>query len=128
MLSPRDLCACSVMSDSAAPWIVALQAPLSMGFSRQKCWSGSPFSSPRDLPTSRIKHASPALAGRCFTTGTPPLLEKENENREVSEKAQEFKSQNQSALGVLRRTGEESLSIVLSQNLTQSRCSVAVSC
>ena len=56
------------------------------------------------------------------------LLEKETENREVSEKAEEFKSQNQSALGVLRRTGEESLSIVLSQYLTQSRHSVAVSC
>ena len=27
---------CSVMSDSATPWTVALQAPLSMGFSRQE--------------------------------------------------------------------------------------------
>ena len=26
----------SVMSDSAMPWTVALQAPLSMGFSRQE--------------------------------------------------------------------------------------------
>ena len=29
----------SVMSNSATPWIVACQVPLSMGFSRQKYWS-----------------------------------------------------------------------------------------
>ena len=29
----------SVMSDSAIPWTVARQAPLSMGFSRQEYWS-----------------------------------------------------------------------------------------
>ena len=33
------------------PWIVALQAPLSMGFSRQEYWSGLPFPSP---PTTDI--------------------------------------------------------------------------
>ena len=32
------------------PWIVAQQAPLSMGFSRQEYWSGLPFPSPDDLP------------------------------------------------------------------------------
>ena len=31
---------CSVVSDSATPWTVAHQAPLSMGFSRQEYWSG----------------------------------------------------------------------------------------
>jgi len=30
----------------AIPWTVAHQAPLSMGFSRQKYWSGLPFPSP----------------------------------------------------------------------------------
>ena len=30
----------------ATPWTVAHQAPPSMGFSRQECWSGSPFPSP----------------------------------------------------------------------------------
>ena len=30
----------------ATPWTVAYQAPLSMGFSRQKYWSGLPLSSP----------------------------------------------------------------------------------
>ena len=28
------------------PWTVAYQAPLSMGFSRQECWSGVPLPSP----------------------------------------------------------------------------------
>ena len=38
-------------SDSfATPWTVARQAPLSMGFPRQKYWSGLPFPSPGDLP------------------------------------------------------------------------------
>ena len=43
-------CACmlshSVTSDSATPWTVVPQAPLSMGFSRQGYWGGLPFPSP----------------------------------------------------------------------------------
>ena len=31
---------------SATPWTIALQAPLSLGFSRQEYWSGLPFPSP----------------------------------------------------------------------------------
>ena len=48
----------------AAPWTVARQAPLSMGFSRKEYWSGLPFPSPRDLPNPGIKPTfpvSPAL-------------------------------------------------------------------
>ena len=37
------------------------QAPWSMEFSRQKYWSGLPFSSPRDIPKPGIKHSYPAL-------------------------------------------------------------------
>ena len=33
------------------PWAVAHQAPLSMGFSRQECWSGLPSPPPGDLPS-----------------------------------------------------------------------------
>ena len=33
-----------------APWTVAHQTPLSIGFSRQEHWSGLPFLSPGDLP------------------------------------------------------------------------------
>ena len=43
------------------PWIVAHQAPLSMGFSRQEYWSGLPFPFPGDLPDPVIKPGSPAL-------------------------------------------------------------------
>ena len=40
----------SVMSDSATPRTVALQAPLSMGYSRQEYWSGQPCPPPGDVP------------------------------------------------------------------------------
>ena len=43
------------------PWIVAYQAPPSMGFSRQEYWSGVPFPSPGDLPDPGIEPGSPAL-------------------------------------------------------------------
>ena len=49
------------MSDSAAPWTVARQAPLSTGFPRQGYWSGLPFPSPWDLPDPGIEPRSPAL-------------------------------------------------------------------
>ena len=42
------------MSDSATPWTIAHQAPLSMGFSRQEYWSG--LSCPE---TSTGKHPAP---------------------------------------------------------------------
>ena len=45
----------------ATPWTVALQAPLSMEFSRQEYWSGLPFPSPGDLPDPEIQPGSPAL-------------------------------------------------------------------
>ena len=45
----------------ATPWIVAHQASLSMGFSRQEYWSGLPFPSPGDLPEPGIEPRSPAL-------------------------------------------------------------------
>ena len=45
----------------AAPWTLAYQAPLFMGFSRQEYWSGLPFPSPGDLPNPGIKPGSPTL-------------------------------------------------------------------
>ena len=50
------------------PWTVALQAPLSMGFSRQEYWSGLPFPSPGELPNPGIKPVSPALQADAFIT------------------------------------------------------------
>ena len=58
----------------ATPWIVARQAPLSMGLSQQEYWNGLPFPPPGDLPDSGIQPASPVapeLAGRIFTTEPP---------------------------------------------------------
>ena len=45
----------------ATPWTVAYQAPPSMGFPRQECWSGLPFPSPGDLTDPGIEPGSPAL-------------------------------------------------------------------
>ena len=59
------------------PMVVALQAPLSMEFSRQEYWNGLPFPTPGHLPNPKIKsvsHASPALAGEFFTTELPGKL------------------------------------------------------
>ena len=56
---------------SVTLWTVAWQAPLSMGFSRQKYWSELPCPSPGDLHDPGIKPASlvsPASAGGFFTT------------------------------------------------------------
>ena len=53
--------------------LVALQAPLSMGFSRQEYWNGLPCPPPGDLPHPGIEPVSlmsPELAGRFFTTST----------------------------------------------------------
>ena len=45
----------------ATPWTVTHQAPLYMGFTSQKYWSGLPFPPPGDLPNPGIKPTSPAL-------------------------------------------------------------------
>ena len=45
----------------ATPWTVAYDAPLSLGFSRQEYWSGSPCPSPEDLPNPGIEPGSPTL-------------------------------------------------------------------
>ena len=43
------------------PWTVTSQAPLSMGFFRQKYWSGESFLSPGDLPNPGVEPWSPVL-------------------------------------------------------------------
>ena len=63
----------SVMTDSATPSTVALQALQRMEFPRQEHWSGLPCPSPGDLSNSGIEPTSlapPALAGGFFTTST----------------------------------------------------------
>ena len=58
----------------ATLWTIALQAPLSMGFSRQEDWSGLPRPPPGDLPnpgTEAVSLTSLALAGRFLTIRAP---------------------------------------------------------
>ena len=55
----------------ATIWTVAHQAPLSMGFSRQECWSGWPLPPPGELPIPGIEPKFSALVGRFFTTEPP---------------------------------------------------------
>ena len=55
----------------ATPWTVAYQAPLSVGFSRQECWSGLPFLSPGDLPNPGIEPRSPALQADILPSKPP---------------------------------------------------------
>ena len=50
------------------PWTVVCQALLSMGFPRQEYWGGLPFPASWDLPDTRTKTMSPALAGGFFAT------------------------------------------------------------
>ena len=49
----------SVVSNSLQPY-VARQAPLAMGFSRQKYWNGELCPPPGDLPHPGIEPTSPA--------------------------------------------------------------------
>ena len=57
----------------ATPWIIACRPPVSKVFSRQEYWIGLPFLPPECLPDPGREPkalASPALAGRFFTTST----------------------------------------------------------
>ena len=65
--------------------MVAFQAPLSMGFSRQEYWSGLPFPSPGDLPNPGIKPETLASAGKFFTLRhlESPTVQQKETNSEV---------------------------------------------
>ena len=71
-----SMCVYSVMSDSATPWTLTHQVPLSMGFSKQEYWSGLSYPPPGDLPDPGMEPESlapPALVGRFFTTELPGM-------------------------------------------------------
>ena len=58
----------------ATPWTVAIQASLSMEFSRQEYWSGLPFPSPEELPNPGVEPWSPASQADSLSSalqGTP---------------------------------------------------------
>ena len=68
------LCMASVLSHVqhlAIPWIVAHQAPLSIGFSRQEHWSRLPCPSPGDLPDPGIQPGSPVLQADSLLSEPP---------------------------------------------------------
>ena len=62
---------CSVVSDSATPWTVALQAPLCIEFSMQEYWNGLPCPPPGDLPHPGIEPSSPTLQARSLPAEPP---------------------------------------------------------
>ena len=74
----------SVTYDSAIPWAVAHQAPLSMGFSRQEYWSGLPFPTPADLPYHLNHQGSPSrqnydhLDGQFVKTKNPSFASEQH--------------------------------------------------
>ena len=61
---PDDVCARTLVTQSCLTLCdlmdSVLQAPLSMGVSRQEYWSGLPFPPPGDLPDPGIEAGSPA--------------------------------------------------------------------
>ena len=72
----RELCAHSLSrSDSATPWAVAHQAPLSMGILQARileyCQGGLPCPPSEDLPNPGIKPRSPTLQAD-FLPSEPP--------------------------------------------------------
>ena len=52
---------CFIVPNSAIPWTVAFQDPLSMGFPRQEYWSRLPFASPGDLTNPGIEPTTASL-------------------------------------------------------------------
>ena len=53
------------------PWMVAHQAPLSIGFLRQEYWNGLPFPFPGDLPNPWVEPGSPAQQVDSLLTELP---------------------------------------------------------
>ena len=61
----------SVVSDSATPWTVARQVPLSMGLLQEEYWSRLPCPPPGDLPNPGTEPRSPALWADSLPTEPP---------------------------------------------------------
>ena len=74
MDSRKCACVFSRVQLFVTSWTVAHPTPLSMGFPKQECWGGLPFSSQGNLPNPGLESESPvssALGGRFFTAEPP---------------------------------------------------------
>ena len=65
------VCVLSRVRLFVAPWTVARQALLSMGFFRQGYWSEMPFPFPGDLPDPWIEPGYPALQADSLPSEPP---------------------------------------------------------
>ena len=57
------MCLVALSCLTVTPWTVAHQAPLSMGFSWQECWSGLPFPPSGYLPDQGLAKVSCTVGG-----------------------------------------------------------------
>ena len=62
---------CPALCDPMNIWLVAHQAPLSIGFSRQEYWIRLPFPSPGDLPNPGTELRSPTLQADSLPSEPP---------------------------------------------------------
>ena len=83
-----------VLQVFATPWTVAHQTPLSVGFSRQECWSGLPCPPPGDLPDPGIKAVSPSTPA--LQVDSLPLSHEGSPAMEYSVSSVQFSSVTQS--------------------------------
>ena len=74
----KEYCTCACVLNCfsrvrlfVTPWTIALQASLSMRFSRQKYWSGLPCPLPEDIPDPRLRPTS--LMPPASQAGSLPL-------------------------------------------------------
>ena len=74
---------------SATSWMVAHQAPPSLGFSRQEYWSGLPCPSPGDLPNPGIEPGSPALQADSLSLSHQGSIKRSHNNKKPLHSSEE---------------------------------------
>ena len=82
-----------------------------MGFSRQKYWSGLPFSPPGDLPDPETGPVSPALSGGFFNTEHPGKPPYNKEHRNCAAKDQDSQCKRETNIKLLSSHEVEDLMI-----------------
>ena len=90
------------------------QAPLSMGFSQQQCWSGLPFPPPGIFPTPGSAHVScgTCIADRFFSAeplGKPIFLEDESPEPRSPPKLSPFVTVTKSPLVITNKLPDSQL-------------------